>query len=275
MKKKIILLSLVVLLLLITIYNYKFKTVGDNTIPVITYHSIRDENPTNNEYIISCNNFEHMVKSLKESGFHFLSTEEIANAVDNNTKLPDNSVLITFDDGYEDNYTNVLPILEKYDAKATVFLIGSYIGEKSGYLNWEQVQKMSESGHFNIESHTYNLHDLFLDGPNKGKTWLSEKLEEESDEEYFEKVKNDLIWNNNLIYEHTSVFPNAIAYPGAMVNDIVLDAVRESGLKIGFIGGNKRASSFKNLNPYKIKRFHIKPSTNIENKIRFLKNGQS
>ncbi len=102
--------------------------------------------------------------------------------------MPDNSVLITFDDGYEDNYTNVLPILEKYDAKATVFLIGSYIGEKSGYLNWEQVQKMSESGHFNIESHTYNLHDLFLDGPNKGKTWLSEKLEEESDEEYFEKA---------------------------------------------------------------------------------------
>ncbi|SHH36923.1 Polysaccharide deacetylase [Anaerosphaera aminiphila DSM 21120] len=266
-----ILIVLLALILIAGFYLYKIRTVGDNTVPVITYHSISDKNPTDNEYIIDVSTFEEMIRTLSENDFHFLSTDEIVNAIENNEKLPANSILIAFDDGYKDNFTNVLPILEKYDAKATVFVIGSYIGEVKNYLTWDQIQQMSDSDRFNIESHSYNLHDLFLDGPHKGKTWLSEKLEGETDEEYYAKVKNDLVWNNNLIYEHTSIFPNAIAYPGAMLNDTVLRAVKDSGLKLGFIGGNKSASSLEDIDQYKIKRFHIKPSTNIENTVRFLK----
>lgn len=273
MKHKKIYTTIFVLALILCGFLYFWffiRTVGANTIPVITYHSIHDENPENNEYIVETKDFEKMVKGLSEENFTFLDTYSLLNIIENKEKLPKNPVLITFDDGYKDNYKNAYPILEKYNAKGTIFIIGSYVGSKGNYLNWDEIQEMADSNVIDIQSHSYNLHDLFEDGENKGKTWLSAKLKDESDEHYYEKIKNDLIWNNNLIYEHSSKFPVALAYPGAMTNDIALQAVKDSGISIGFVGANKRASSLDNLDTYEIKRFHVKNNSNVENIIRFL-----
>lgn len=273
MKHKKIYTTIFVLALILCGFLYFWffiRTVGANTIPVITYHSIQDENPENNEYIVETKDFEKMVKGLSEENFTFLDTYSLLNIIENKEKLPKNPVLITFDDGYKDNYKNAYPILEKYNAKGIIFIIGSYVGSKGNYLNWDEIQEMADSNVIDIQSHSYNLHDLFEDGENKGKTWLSAKLKDESDEHYYEKIKNDLIWNNNLIYEHSSKFPVALAYPGAMTNDIALQAVKDSGISIGFVGANKRASSLDNLDSYEIKRFHVKNNSNVENIIRFL-----
>lgn len=273
MKHKKIYITIFIFLLLSFGFLYFWffiRTVGTNTIPVITYHSIQDENPENNEYIVKTKDFEEMIKGLSKENFTFLDTYSLLNIIKNKEKLPKNPILITFDDGYEDNYKNAYPILKKYNAKGTIFVIGSYVGSEGNYLNWKEIEEMANSNVIDIQSHSYNLHDLFEDGENKGKTWLSAKLEGESDEHYYEKIKNDLIWNNTLIYEHSSKFPIAIAYPGAMINDIVLKAVKDSGLSMGFVGANKLASKLDNLDSYEINRFHIKNTTNVKNKIRFL-----
>lgn len=272
MKNKIKILGFILLVLIVGLKVF-FKdiiTVGKGSIPVITYHSISDVNPQNNEYILETKKFEEMIEGLSKNGFTFLSLVDLENIINGNETLPKNPILVAFDDGYEDNYTTAFPILKKYNAKAAIFIIGSYV-EKDGFLTWDQIQEMAESGYISFGNHSYNLHDQFLDGPNKGKTWMSAKLEDETDEEYYEKIKNDLIWNNALIYQRSSVFPTAIAYPGAMVNDAILNATKDAGITIGFIGGNKTASKLKNLDPYKIHRFHIKKSTDIQNMIRFLK----
>lgn len=260
-----------ILIILFIVYFYFFRTVGKNTIPVITYHSIQDSNEDGNEYIIKTESFEEMVKGLKENNFTFLSLSDVEDIVYNGKDLPEKPVLITLDDGYKDNYTNVYPIIKKYDAHASIFLIGSKL-DSEGFLSSSDVIEMAESGFIDFGSHSYNLHDLFEDGPNKGKTWLSAKLDGESDEHYFNKIKDDLIWNNNFIYERSSVFPTAIAYPGAMVNDIIIKASKEAGLKIGFVGANKTASKIADLDPYEIKRFNIRQSTNIKRMVRFLSN---
>lgn len=271
MKKKITALFIIIVLLALSFCYYfvYIRTVGKDTIPVITYHSIKDTNPTKNEYVVLTSDFEKMIKLLKNEGFTFIDSYDLLKITKGEMKLPKNPIMVTFDDGYEDNYTNAYPILKKYDAKGTIFVIGSYVG-RDGYLNWPEITEMSLSGNMDFESHTYNLHDVFLDGKNKGKTWLSAKLDGESDEHYYEKIKTDLIWNNNLIYEHSSKFPIAIAYPGAMTNDIIIKAAKDSGLKFGFIGANKSASKLSDFNPYEIKRIHIKDRTNIENMVRFL-----
>ncbi len=272
MKKKRLYLGLsITLLVLFLLYFWNFvRTVDSGTIPVITYHSIQDENPENNEYIVKTSDFENMISLLSNEGFTFLDTYDLLKITKNEMELPKNPILVCFDDGYEDNYTNAYPILKKYNAKGTIFVIGSYVGKPGNYLKWYQITEMAESGVIDIESHSYNLHDLFDEGPNKGKTWLSAKLEGESDEHYYEKVKNDLTWNNNLLYEHSSRFPIAIAYPGAMTNDIAIKAVKDSGMEFGFVGANKKASKIDGINPYEIKRFHIKNNTNVKNKVRFL-----
>lgn len=277
--KKFFLISLFIFCA-IAFYWFGFRTVGQGTLPVITYHGISDVNSENNEYIVSTENFEKTVKLLKDNDFTFLTVYDLDKLISGEMALPKNPVFITFDDGYENNYTNAFPILKKYDAKATVFLVGSQM-ESEGFLNRNQVIEMAESDVFAFGSHTFSLDGTFLEGSNRGKTYLSSKLDGETDEHFYEKIKNDLIWNNNFVFNMSSNFPTAIAYPGAMVNDIAMQAVMDSGLKYGFVGANKFATKLSELNPdnpesmLEIHRFHVKPNLNINRFVRFLKSNNN
>ncbi len=269
MKKKYI-LALFLILGIFAIYLKFFNVVGKGTIPVITYHAFTEETTTENEYVLPIGEFENMVKALSENGFTFLSINDVIDIIYNEKPLPNNPILITMDDGYEDNWTLVGPVLKKYNARATVFLIGSMI-DGEGYLSWDQVQQMAESGDYDLENHSFNSHAIYTEGPNEGKTHMSAPSEGESEEDYYERIKKDIIWNNNLIYNRSSVFPTAIAYPGAMSTPTLERAAKDSGLKIGFIGAEKTASKVKDLDPFAIKRFHIKPGIKIDRMVRFLK----
>ncbi|MDO5041113.1 MAG: polysaccharide deacetylase family protein [Peptoniphilus sp.] len=269
--KKSLFLIIPVLILSFAFYYFNYiRTVGKGTIPVITYHSIMEEADSENEYVVSKSAFERMVKTLKENNFTFLGLKDVEDIIYNGKEFPANPILITLDDGYEDNYEVMYPILKEHDAKANIFLIGSLL-DSEGFLKSEQVTEMSLSGLVEFGNHSFSMDGQFQEGKDKGKTWLSTKLEDETHEEYFEKIKNDLIWNNNFIYERSSLFPSAIAYPGAMVNETVIEAAKEADIKIGFVGANKFASKVGNLNPYEIKRFNIRESTDIDNMVRFLK----
>ncbi|UHR02224.1 polysaccharide deacetylase family protein [Peptoniphilus sp. GNH] len=264
MKKKFLFGFIVVILL--GFIALKFRM--DSTLKVITFHSVRDSDEFN-EYVMKPERFEKIIEALSNRSFKFLSMRDVKDALSKKS-IDKKSLLITFDDGYKDNYTNVLPILKKYKARATVFVIGSKVGTP-GYLSWQDIREMYESGCFDIESHSYNLHDPFYDGPNKGKTLMSAPLDGESDEHYFLKLKNDLIWNNSVIYRYgTSDFPFAIAYPGSMVNDIIFKATRESGLELGFVGAKKLPGKINKINPLAIPRMHVKPKTNVFLLVNFL-----
>ncbi|MDY2987543.1 MAG: polysaccharide deacetylase family protein [Peptoniphilus sp.] len=273
MKKSIFLILIVLGFGLI--YWFRIRTVGNGTLPVITYHGISDENPTNSEYVISNAKFEETIKALKEANFTFLTIYDLDKLVSGEMKLPKNPIFITFDDGYRNNYENAYPILKKYGAKASLFMVGSQL-ERPDFLTRPQIIEMAESGVFAFGSHTYSLDGTFLDGANKGKTFLSSKLEGETDAEFYAKIKNDLVWNNDVVYNMSSTFPNAIAYPGAMVNEIAKKAVVDAGLKYGFVGANKFATKLSKLDPdnpetlLEIHRFHVSPSTNVKNLVRFL-----
>ncbi len=114
---------------------------------VLAYHLIMDVPYTENtELFVTNNNFSGQVRWFRQSGYMFLFADEYA-------LRPEKSVILTFDDGYEDSYLTVLPILEEYDAKATVFLNTDSIGQP-GHLTGAQIRKMAGSGRFRFGSHT-------------------------------------------------------------------------------------------------------------------------
>ncbi|MBG9914905.1 polysaccharide deacetylase family protein [Bacillus sonorensis] len=123
-------------------------------IPILMYHSIS----SGNSLRVPEAEFRGHMKWLKENGYYTLTPEE-AYTVLTEDKMPrKKSVLITFDDGYTDNYTKAYPILKEYGMKATIFMIGKSVNG-SHHLTAKQMKEMSQNG-ISIESHTISHVEL-------------------------------------------------------------------------------------------------------------------
>lgn len=126
-------------------------------IPILMYHSIAYEK--DNILRVPKEIFEKQMKFIKDSGYTTLSLNELYNFMQNDTPVSKKSVVITFDDGYVDNYTNAYPVLKELGLKATVFVIVNTIDKDKNYLTSEQLKIMDKNG-INIESHTLSHEDL-------------------------------------------------------------------------------------------------------------------
>lgn len=124
--------------------------VNDNTlIPILMYHAIGD-GP--NDLFLSTNHFEDQIYYLAINNYNFMTFEDLHNGL-----IPQKPIIITFDDGYENLYYNAYPILKKYTAKSTIFLISDVIGS-NGYLKTKQINEMNNLVSF--QSHTATHPDL-------------------------------------------------------------------------------------------------------------------
>lgn len=129
-------------------------------LPVLTYHSIlpRTEiklivSRTERIYTLEDSVFEQQMEYLKNNGYATINFDNIKDYLNSSTNLSSKSVILTFDDGRENNYHIAFPILRKYALKATFFIVTDFVGKK-GYLNWDQVCEMSHAG-MEIQSHTH------------------------------------------------------------------------------------------------------------------------
>lgn len=143
-----------------TISSY-YKIGG---VSVMNYHAVNDIN--HSSLVVTTSDFRDDMKYLANNGYTSITMDELYNYLVHNESLPDKPVLITFDDGYTDNYTNAFPILKEYHMQATLFMIGDAIGTDR-FLSAEQLKEMDANG-FHIEAHTYshkrltNLDDMTL-----------------------------------------------------------------------------------------------------------------
>lgn len=159
---------LVLVLLLIVIFNRK-------GIPCIMYHNISDTKGVNNK------NFEKQLEIL--SKFNTFKFEELDGL---NNRIPKDSVLVTFDDGYRDNYVNAFPLLKKYNIKATIFLNTAYIEKDPSYMNWDQVKEMYDSGLVDFQLHTHSHLTVIKRVEVQGFF----KLEDKNNKELYREMKN-------------------------------------------------------------------------------------
>ena len=125
--------------------------------PILVYHRVSDtdKNPTT----LTVADFDAQLKFLKDEGYSVIMPDDLLEAWENGKSLPAKPVLITFDDGHEDIYKNVFPILQKYNMRATVFLVTDHIGMPE-YLTWDFVRALQNGGFIDFESHTKSYKDL-------------------------------------------------------------------------------------------------------------------
>lgn len=117
-------------------------------IPILMYHGILDSPWGVASLFVTKNQFESDMEYLKKNGYTSIFLKDI-----NTAYMYNKPIIITFDDGYKDVYTNGLPLLTKYNMKATFFLISEWLDGKT-YVNENMVKDMIDSGFIEIGSHT-------------------------------------------------------------------------------------------------------------------------
>lgn len=122
----------------------------------LMYHHIgvTDKKDGQFPFTIPPQQFEMQLEMLKKHGFTFIGLRELKAAAEQQKPLPQRPVLLTFDDGYADHFDALFPLLKKHGAKALIFLITDSVG-KPGYLTWEQIRQMKQSGLVDFGSHTH------------------------------------------------------------------------------------------------------------------------
>jgi len=122
----------------------------DRGIPVLYYHSVKES--ADNEVTIKPEDLKSELKYIKDQGYITLTMRQLKDYILNNSPIPEKSILITFDDGYMDNYYSAFPILKEFNMTATIFCITSEL-DGSYYLSKEAIKEMSDYG-IDIESNT-------------------------------------------------------------------------------------------------------------------------
>ena len=122
-------------------------------VPVLMYHNVgRSEDASNNH--VTAETFERQMEFLKVHRYRVMPLADLMDLIKSGEKIPANTVAITFDDGYLDNFENAFPILKKMGFKATIFMITRNIGEEE-FLSEEDLKILDGAG-ITIGSHTVN-----------------------------------------------------------------------------------------------------------------------
>lgn len=233
-RKKII--TIIILLLCIkvsTVSAYQQHKSHDNGVVVLMYH---DFGYSHNPKIITPKVFEEQMAALAASDYDVISMEQYIAYMEGKRELARKSVLITFDDGYEDYYSIAYPILKKYRLPATNFIIVKHSNEPNKnmlpHLSWDQMREMQHYGQ-SFYSHTYNYH-LYLDPEVNEHAALVTMKKNETKEKYIGRVKSDLSYAHKLLVQELGEQPNIVAFPYGRYNKTLLTISNELGINHTF-----------------------------------------
>ncbi len=219
-------------------------TSGDKGIevPIIMYHSVLKNEKKLGKFVISPDQFEEDLKYIKENGYETVFMSEIIDHVHNGSPLPKKPIVLTFDDGYYNNYIYIYPLLKKYNCKAVISIVGAYTDlytqspdENADYshLSWDNVNELMDSGLVEFQNHSYNMHST-----DKGRNG-SKKKSGESMSDYEKALSDDLILLQNEFIEHTGYAPRVYTYPFGSVSDASFDIIKTLGFKASLSCENK------------------------------------
>jgi len=194
-------------------------------------------------------------KWLKQNGYHPVTLDDILLAKAGKMELPENAVLLTFDDGYRSFYTRIYPLLKIYGFPAVFGLVGSWqeipmdktfhygkrIQPREMLLSWDEIREMVDSGLVEIASHSYDAHRGIPSNPQGNMTAFYTTLKYdvkskkyETAKQYHDRVAADLKKSSDVLYEHLGIRPRVIVWPYGAYTKVSTDLARKYGMPISF-----------------------------------------
>ena len=206
---------------------------------ILEYHKVN--NWSEDSYTVKPEDFAAQMDELRAQGYETISILDFLRAKKGKQTLPEKAVIVTLDDGYKDNYTDMLPIMESRGMKATVFMVTNDIG-LPGYLTWDMLRDMQNRG-IEIGSHTANHLPLTEMSPADAR-------------EEVQLSKTLLEWNGIK-----TIF--GLSYPNGKYKDFMPQMLKESEY-LAAVTGDAGLNTFE-TNPYLLHRINIpRPHFGIE-----------
>ncbi len=237
-------------------------------VPIVMYHFVVQDTSRSADYMITPAQLEADLQYLQNHGYHTVLMTDLIRYVYDGVPLPEKPIVLTFDDGYYNNYLYAFPLLKKYQMKAVISIIGSQtdrytqLGENYpaySHCTWDQLVEMTNSGLVEVQNHTYDLHSNA-----NGRKGCAKKKGEDS-AAYRELLTNDVMKLQMEIKAHTGVTPNTFTYPFGSYSKETREIIRELGFQASLScqsGVSKITSSPDSL--FLLKRFLRTHKTGVE-----------
>lgn len=248
-KTKAILLTVIMIIILpISIIPVSLDIIGSENkreIPILMYHSMLKSKQYIGQYVVSPDEFESDLNYLEENGYTAIFMQDLIDCVKGNGSLPAKPVVITFDDGYYNNYYYAYKIAKEHNIKMVISIIVSQTDLYSenhdenpnySHLTWDEINEMLNSGIVEIANHSYDLH------AQNGKYIGVTKSKCESDEEYEQRLTNDIKKAQDKIFEKTGRMPTTFTYPFGLADKKTKEIIKNLGFDATLLVENKKAS---------------------------------
>ena len=193
--------------------NADVKASQSVVLPIVMYHSIRTG--PESDYAITPETLESDLQYLKAHGYQSVSPEEIIAYVQTNAALPEHPILLTFDDGFYNNLSYALPLLERYDMCATINVVGTFTQYNAvqdshipaySYLTVDDLSELLASRRITLGNHTNAMHHQ---SPRQG----CRILPEETESLYHDRLYADLSYLQAFLTQQLHITPIVFAYP--------------------------------------------------------------
>ena len=264
MKKTIIVIAIIFVIFVVGILLY--LGVKEKKVVVLAYHKvvpseIKKKNYNDNPWVDTTERFEKQMKYLHDMGYTTLSMDEYEDWRNRKKKIPLRTVMITIDDGDVETYYEMMPILKKYNLKATYFVIGEkvhkttekYDPSKKQFVGIDIIESAKkEYPNIELQSHSYSMHN-----ESDGIPYVLSMTKEEISND-FEKMK----------FLNTDIF----CYPYGVHSETLLKVLEEKKYRMAF-KLDKSGISTRSDNKYLIKRVGVNYDTSFQNFKKWLLKG--
>ena len=222
---------------------------GYRTLPILCYHQFTDADRASHRLELTAEAFEQQLRYLLDNHYQLLSFAEVESILDAGGPLPERGVVLSIDDGYGSVYDVAWPILQKYQARATLFIYTDFIGAGDA-LSWKQMQEMAASGLIEIQSHA------------KSHTSLSRAPQDSSKSGYSSRVQQEITGSGAAFRRHLGYTPRYLSYPygNTSATTVEVVAAQNYGLAATVTRGNNTVFS----DPYLLHRTMIYDDHDME-----------
>ncbi len=210
---------------------------GKVILPIIMYHGVLEDTARQGPYVISPALLENDLAYLKEQGYETVVMQDLLDYVEKGAPLPEKPVLLTFDDGYYNNLAHAHPLLQKYGMQAVLSPVAAwsvfYTAHPEecdrvlySHLTGEQLRQMVQSGVWEIQNHSYDMH-----AADKGKRKGTTKLAAETEGQYQTTLTEDLSAAQRWLTDAAGVAPTTFTYPFGAMSREALPVLQELGFR--------------------------------------------